>query len=112
MAKLEDLEIFQDRLNFVKAVYHITEKFPEKEKFNLTLHLNKTAVQIVSNISESYGRKTPKDKAHFLDIAYASLIEAMGQLYIANALNYISEKKLENAKVFIEKYKSIRQLAD
>ena len=98
MAKLEDLEIFQDGLSLVKAVYSITNKFPEKEKFNLTLHLNKTAVQVVSNICESYGRKTQKDKAHFLDIAYSSLIEAIGQLYIAKTLGYISEKKLSDAK--------------
>ncbi|MCK4357488.1 MAG: four helix bundle protein [Candidatus Cloacimonetes bacterium] len=106
MAKLEDLEIFQDGLSLVKAVYSITNKFPEKEKFNLTLHLNKTAVQVVSNICESYGRKTQKDKAHFLDIAYSSLIEAIGQLYIAKTLGYISEKKLSDAKTFVERYKS------
>ncbi|MEA3474894.1 MAG: four helix bundle protein [Candidatus Cloacimonadota bacterium] len=69
-------------------------------------------MQIVSNISESYGRKTQKDKAHFLDIAYVSLIEAVGQLYIAKTLDYLSEKRLSDAKIFIEKYKSIRQLAD
>ena len=108
MAKLEDLEIFQDGLSLVKAVYSITNKFPEKEKFNLTLHLNKSASggQVVSNICESYGRKTQKDKAHFLDIAYSSLIEAIGQLYIAKTLGYISEKKLSDAKTFVEKYKS------
>jgi len=43
MAKLEDLEIFQDGLSLVKAVYSITNKFPPKEKFNLKLHLNKSA---------------------------------------------------------------------
>ncbi len=43
MAKLENLEIFQNGLVFVKDVYSITDKFPEKEKFNLTLHLNKSA---------------------------------------------------------------------
>ncbi|MCK4357482.1 MAG: four helix bundle protein [Candidatus Cloacimonetes bacterium] len=106
MAKLEKLEIFQDCLAFVKAVYSITDKFPEKEKFSLTLHLNKTAIQVVSNICESYGRKTKKDKARFLDIAYASLIEAIGQLYIAKTVGYISERKLSDAKIFIEKYKS------
>ncbi len=43
MAKLENLEIFQNGLAFVKDIYNITDKFPKKEKFNLTLHLNKSA---------------------------------------------------------------------
>ena len=106
--------MFQDGLAFVKVVYCITDKFPENEKFDLTLYINKSAFggQVVSNICESYGRKTKKDKARFLDIAYASLIEAIGQLYIAKTVGYISERKLSDAKIFIEKYKSIRQLAD
>ena len=102
MAKLEKLEIFQDGLAFVKAVYCITDKFPEKEKFNLTLHLNKTAVQVVSNICESYGRKTKKDKARFLDIAYPSLIEAIRQLYIAKTVGYISERNYQMLKSLLK----------
>ena len=31
MAKLVELEIFQDGIVFVKAVYKITEKFPEAD---------------------------------------------------------------------------------
>ncbi|MEA3474895.1 MAG: four helix bundle protein [Candidatus Cloacimonadota bacterium] len=43
MAKLEDLEIFQDGLSFVKAVYRITDKFPEREKFNFAFKQNSCA---------------------------------------------------------------------
>ena len=105
MAKLVELEIFQNGIAFVKAVYKITEKFPEKEKFNLTLHLNKTAVSIISNIAESYGRKTKKEKAYFLNIAIGSLSEAFAQLFLAKELKYISKEKFQKANDFIENYR-------
>ena len=53
------------------------------------MQLRRAAVSIVSNLAEGSARTSYKDKAHFSQIAYSSLIEVLNQLIIANDLGFL-----------------------
>jgi four helix bundle protein len=84
-------------------VYALIKKFPREEQYALCDQLRRAAVSIPSNIAEGMGRVSDKEKAHFLEIAYGSLMEVECQLDIALKLNYITENEyLEIDKESVE----------
>lgn len=102
MFNFEKLEVWQDSRKLVKKIYLITSSFPDEEKFGLTSQLRRAAVSISSNIAEGNSRFSHKDKSHFTEIAYTSLMEVVNQLIIATDLNYINEDTLSKVKKLIE----------
>jgi len=82
----------------VKTIYQITSQFPKEELYSLTNQIRRAAISISSNLAEGAGRYSPKDQAHFYQIAYSSLMELMNQLYTSLDLNYIDEPTLEKLK--------------
>ena len=56
-------------------MYILTKLFPNDERLGLIDQLQRAAVSIPSNIAEGSGRKSFKDQAHFVAIAYGSLME-------------------------------------
>ncbi|MEZ3576755.1 MAG: four helix bundle protein [Muribaculaceae bacterium] len=97
----EKLHAYQVARLLVKSVYHITEDFPSFEKFGLSSQLQRAVVSIASNIAEGSGRKSIKEKIHFLEIAYGSLLEVYCQLQLAMDLCYICEAKFLELKTTI-----------
>jgi four helix bundle protein len=98
----EKLNVWQRSKKLAVNIYEITENFPERERFGLTNQLRRCSVSIASNIAEGTGRNSNKDKARFSEIAYASLMELLNQLIIANDLNFITQKQYEKTREEIE----------
>lgn len=48
------------------------------------------------------GRISNKEKVHFIEIAYGSLMEVYCQIQLANDLHYITNSDFENIKPLIE----------
>ena len=90
----QSLEIYQLSKNIVKETYVLTNKLPTSEKFCLINQMNRAAVSIPSNIAEGVARNTKKDKIHFLNISFASMMELVCQAEISKDLGYISEDEL------------------
>lgn len=90
------LEVYQLSKSLVLHSYRLTREFPADEKFALVQQINRAAISIPSNIVEGYGRITAKDKSHFINMAYSSLMELVCQFEISEALGYISNEELEN----------------
>lgn len=65
------------------SIYELTQKLPEKERFNLIDQMNRSSVSIASNIAEGSGRTTPKEFSRFLDISISSSYELETQLLIS-----------------------------
>ncbi len=86
-----------------RAVYRLTRKFPEGELFAMTSQLRRVAVSVSSNIAEGAGRNSDKDFAHFLEQAYASLMEAASIFYLALDEAYVSQSELEPVPTGLEK---------
>ena len=93
MFNFEKLNAYQNARLLVKDVYNLLDKFPQKEEFALKSQLRRAVVSIPSNIAEGMGRISDKEKVHFIEIAYSSLMETYCQLQLANDLNYITKLK-------------------
>ena len=93
----KDLDVWKKSMDLVEAIYMLTQKFPDAEKFGLTSQMRRAAVSIPSNIAEWAARKGDKELIHFLPIALGSLSELDTQYAIAVRINYASkEESMEN----------------
>ncbi len=98
----EKLNVWQLSRNLIKEIYLETNQFPVEEKFGLTNQIRRATVSISSNIAEGSSRTNPKDKAHYTQIAYGSLMEVLCQIIIANDLDYLSKEKLNYFRNIID----------
>ena len=90
------LEVYQLAKALVLKSYQLTKKFPPDEKYALVQQINRAAISIPSNIVEGYGRTTAKDKSHFLNMAYSSMMELVCQYEISKELGYITDDDLND----------------
>lgn len=88
--------VYQNAIELVKSIYQLLSLFPTKEQYNLCDQLRRASVSIPSNIAEGMSRFSYKEKLHFIEISYGSLMEVMCQLEISKELNYISQEQLKN----------------
>ena len=79
----EKLKVWNEAKELVVNVYHLLDSFPMFEKFALCDQIRRAIVSVPSNIAEGSGRKSLKEKTHFLEISYGSLMETYNQLLIA-----------------------------
>ena len=93
---------YQKAKEVVKRTYKLLKKFPIEERFAMCDQLRRAAVSITSNIAEGVNRFSIKDKAHFIEIAYGSLMEVSSQFEIAEELGYISCEDRMNMDSLIE----------
>ncbi|MBR4704050.1 MAG: four helix bundle protein [Paludibacteraceae bacterium] len=84
-----------------RRVYRLIRKFPKEEQFALCSQMRRAAVSITSNIAEGMTRYSAKDKIHFLEISFGSLMELMSQLEVAIDEEYISEEEFHNIETLI-----------
>ena len=90
----EQLEVYQIAIRYVKNIYELSDAFPAKEDFALTSQIRRAAVSITSNLAEGTSRFSLKDKSHFIEIAYGSLMETYSQIQVASDLEYISQDSM------------------
>ena len=96
--QFEKLNAWQEARKLVVNVYQLLEKFPKTETYALCDQLRRAVVSVPSNIAESSGRLALKEQIHFLEIAYASLMELYCQLQIAVDLGYMTPDELQIVK--------------
>ncbi|NLE93392.1 MAG: four helix bundle protein [Chloroflexi bacterium] len=91
----QNLNVYQDSKNLVLECYRLTKQFPDGERYALVQQMNRAAISIPSNIVEGYSRASAKEKSHFLNIAYGSLMELVCQFEIACALGYVPSEQCD-----------------
>ena len=74
-------------------VYSLLRKYPSFEQYALCDQLRRAVVSVPSNIAEGMGRMAIKERIHFLEISYASMIEVLCQLDISESLGYITSEE-------------------
>ncbi len=94
----ERLDVWQKSRMLVKDVYALISKFPTSEKFGLSSQLGRAIISVPSNIAEGCCRISLKERAHFYEIAYGSLMESVTQLILAVDLNYIAKNEYDIIK--------------
>ena len=90
----KNLDVYKESKNLVKMVYGLIEKFPKVETYALCDQLRRSVISVPSNIAEGSGRTSAKDQAHFLEMAFGSLMEVNCQMDIACDLGYINQTEL------------------
>jgi len=87
----------------VMRTYKLLKKFPAEERFAMCDQLRRSSVSITSNIAEGINRYSVKDKSHFIEMSYGSLMEVSSQFEIAEDLGYItSDERLSMDKLIEE----------
>ncbi len=84
-----------------RVIYQLIKKFPKEEQFALCNQLRRAAVSITSNIAEGVTRYSNKDKVHFLEMSYGSLMEVMSQIEVALDEGYIKNDEFSNLETLI-----------
>ena len=101
MAHFQNLIVYQQAKELVKLVYALMKKFPSDERYALCDQLRRSVISIPSNIAEGMGRISPKEQKHFLEIAYASLMEVQCHLDISTDLHYITQDEYKAVNEYI-----------
>lgn len=93
---------YQKAKELVKRTYKLLKKFPADERFAICDQLRRASVSITSNIAEGVTRYSVKDKAHFIEMSYGSLMEVSSQFEVAEDLGYISSEERLSVDQLIE----------
>ena len=94
----ENLEAYKSARILVRDVYRLQQKFPQYETYALGDQIRRSASSVTSNIAEGSGRNSYKEKSHFIEIAYGSLMEAFSQLQIAQDLGYLTQDDIDGIR--------------
>ena len=97
-----DLDAYKAGKVLIKEVYRLLKKFPKEEQYAMCDQLRRAAISITSNIAEGSGRVSNKEKFHFLEFSYGSLMEVLSQMDVACDLEYITTEDFNNIEVLVE----------
>ena len=89
----KNLNVYQDAKSLVVDVYKVLKLFPAEEKYALCDQIRRAVISITSNIAEGMNRMSDKEKAHFIGVAYASMMEVDSQLDVSIELVYITNEQ-------------------
>ncbi len=92
-----DLTVWQKAMDLVDEIYDLSDMLPLYERFGLKSQLTRAAVSVPTNIAEGRGRATSKDFAHFLTVAWSSLLEIDTLLEVALRRKFLSEARMSLA---------------
>lgn len=97
-----DLEVYKKSRELVKEIYNLLDKFPKREQFALSDQLRRAVISVPSNIAEGLSRRSYKEKLHFIEISYGSLMEVLCQCEIALDLKYIETEEFNQMETRIQ----------
>ena len=96
--QFEKLHVYAMARELVKDVYFLLKSFPKEEKFALSSQIRRSITSVVANIAEGNSRTSMKEKIHFVEISYGSLLEALIEIQIAEDLDFIAKGSLDSLK--------------
>ena len=84
-------------------IHALCRTFPAIERYELASQSRRAAYSVAANIVEGFGRRTPKDRLHFLHVAEASLGELGYCLHVARRLGYVSDQTFSELEIEVKK---------
>ena len=85
----EDLEAYQAARAFRKAMYAVSRRLPDFEKFELASQIRRAAVSLTNNIAEGHGRYHYLEQIKFTLQARGSLEELIDDLNVCEDERYL-----------------------
>ncbi len=107
-----DLVVWQKSMRLVEKVYCLTRELPASEDLGLSDQMRRSATSIPSNISEGYRRKSRRDCARFIKIAFGSASELETQIEIVQRLCFApSSEIIPIQSLLVEVQKMLNRLS-
>ena len=112
--KFENLEVWQQALEYIDLVYDLANKLPKNEEFNLKSQITRAATSIALNIAEGSTGQSDAEQNRFLGMAIRSLIETVACLRIIQRRKYLTDgsilDKADNqAQLLVKKLHTFRK---
>ena len=86
----EDLEVYKAAREFRKAMYVVTRRLPDFEKYDLASQIRRASVSLTNNMAEGHGRYHYPDQIRFFLHSRGSLEEFVDDLNVCLDENYLS----------------------
>jgi len=94
----ENLEVYKKARKLIKDVYLLQNTFPKEEKYALGDQIRRAATSITANLAEGSGRKSLREKIHFIEISFGSMTEVFCELQTACDLGYVTEQQFDELR--------------
>ncbi len=94
----ENLEVYAKARQLIKDVYSLQYSFPVEERYGLGDQVRRAVISITANLAEGSGRNSLREKIHFIEISFASMMEVFCELQTACDLGYITEKQFNDLR--------------
>ncbi len=91
--KFEKIVVWQKAMDLGERLNELVERFPEKEKFNLSSQMLRAVDSVALNISEGSIGQSNLEFKRFMGYAIRSLAETVTCLHKANRRKYINENE-------------------
>ena len=85
-----DLDAWKTGMDLVVAVYPVSARLPDSERFDLRRQINRAAVSIPANVSEGQGNGPGKRYLNHVRIAQGSLAELETHLELCVRLKFLT----------------------
>ena len=97
----KELKIYKRSYKAAKAIYEMSRKFPEEEKYGITNQIRRASLSIPLNIAEGYAKRESQEEfKRFLKMALGSTNEILVLLDFSKDVKYIGEET--RSKAFAE----------
>jgi len=103
--KFEGLRTWQLSMDLAERIFALVERFPPKERFNLSSQSIRSADSVSLNIAEGSTGLSDPEQRKFLGYANRSALEVVSCLFKARRRNYIDDS------TFVELYKEYEKLS-
>jgi len=87
--RFEELEIWQEARELHRVIWG---EFKECRELAFRNQIRRAALSVMNNIAEGFERRTPKDLAHFLDLAKGSCGEVRSMNYASEDIGVLSQE--------------------
>lgn len=95
IVRFEDLVAWKEARELNRSLAEIYGKPNLKKEFYICGQVKRSAISVMANIAEGFGRYGLKDSRNFYIIARGSLTETQSHLYAIKDLKYLSEEEFE-----------------
>ena len=103
-----NLKVYERSYKAGLAIYELTKRYPEEEKYGIVSQMRRASTSIPLNIAEGYAKKSSQEEfKRFLLMAIGSANEMSVLLEYSKDLGYISLERYEKA---IKEYDEIGKM--
>lgn len=92
--KFQKLLVYQLALKYADAIYGLSEKLPQRERFNLSSQIERAATSVVLNIAEGSTGQSDPEQNRFLGFSFRSYLETVACIDMIELRGYVSAKEL------------------